>query len=435
MSLVRNSIFNFIVRLIAAAAAFVVSVVVARVLGPEGKGIYSLAILVPSVLGLLSGMGLASANTYFAASKPKYTRYLAGNSLLMAIIFGASAALLFILFLPLFRESLFENVPTFLLIAAAASTPLALMVRYFVTLLLGKGHTIWYNFITGLQPVYLAISMAVILLLLNGNTTAAVWTWISQLILGMLLAIFATALTLKQRWYISWKVLIRSLRYGIMGHFAYMIHFLNLRADLLIVSGFMITAAVGFYSVAANITEMLWYLPTAIATMLLPKLSKMDIKESTILTNRVLRQTFFYTIIGSLLFALITKPFITFFYGAEFSPTIGAIYWLLPGIVIFSLTRVLFSAFAGQDKLKYNFWIALGALAVNLSVNFILIPRMGINGAALASTISYAIATIISLSIYFWLTRTPLHQVLIIRGSDFAEAYRSVLNIFKRNPK
>jgi O-antigen/teichoic acid export membrane protein len=121
----------------------------------------------------------------------------------------------------------------------------------------------------------------------------------------------------------------------------------------------------------------------------------------------------------------------SFLYGGEFAGAATALRFLLPGIVILAASRVLANDIAARGRPLVNSYLGIAMLVVNLTFNLILIPRMGINGAALASTISYSTNGLLRLIIYCRLSgNTPL-DVILLQKSDL-EGYRRLINRGKR---
>ena len=59
------------------------------------------------------------------------------------------------------------------------------------------------------------------------------------------------------------------------------------------------------------------------------------------------------------------------------------------------------------------------AVLLNVGLNFWLIPLYSINGAAIASTISYIVAVIIYVFIYAKVVEIPVSSLFLYRKSDF----------------
>ncbi|MCB0263205.1 MAG: polysaccharide biosynthesis C-terminal domain-containing protein [Calditrichaeota bacterium] len=93
------------------------------------------------------------------------------------------------------------------------------------------------------------------------------------------------------------------------------------------------------------------------------------------------------------------------------------------------IIKLLLADFAASGKPHLNLAVHLANFLINLSLNLLLIPRIGILGAALASSISYGAAAILALVIYRQSNRASLRSLLLIRRNDF----RLLRNIRSRN--
>ena len=118
---------------------------------------------------------------------------------------------------------------------------------------------------------------------------------------------------------------------------------------------------------------------------------------------------------------------IPFVYGEEFSGAISALQYLVPGIVALAASRVLANDIAARGLPILNSYLSGSMLIINIIFNLILIPHMGVNGAALASTISYSTNGLLRVFIYCRISgNTPL-DVILIKKSDIM-GYVRLLN-------
>jgi O-antigen/teichoic acid export membrane protein len=103
------------------------------------------------------------------------------------------------------------------------------------------------------------------------------------------------------------------------------------------------------------------------------------------------------SLLGSVGVFFLSGPLLRFVYGEKFLGSIAPLRILLLGIVVFSVQKVLANYFIGQGRAKWFLRATLLSMAVNVGLNLWLIPLpgWGIKGAALASTISYTLSTLI----------------------------------------
>ena len=106
----------------------------------------------------------------------------------------------------------------------------------------------------------------------------------------------------------------------------------------------------------------------------------------------------------------IGKPFNELVYTSDFSPAYSALLVLLPGVVLLGGGKVLTNELAGRGYAHYNSINSGLALVATLVLDVLLIPRYGITGAALASSIAYALNLMTALVFYRLVSRKH-HQL------------------------
>ena len=421
---------QFIVCFLGAMAG----VILARVLGVEGKGAYALVLLVPKMAVTLGNLGIRGANIYFLGKKEKEERNIIANSLFLAFIIGLF--IIFIIFSPL-RENFFSGVPQNYLYFGIFSIPFLLLSSYFNGVIIAK------DLIKKLVVKDVVIN--VISLLLLGLTVwyfklgliAALVVWFIILVVDAFINfVFVNQASRKIKWRFSVPVFKESIVYGLKIYLGNLVQFLNYRLDMFLVSFFMGVRFVGFYSIAVSLAELIWYFPDSFATMLFPRVSSSSEKENNRFTPLVTRNVALLLLI-EILFILVTGRFVVWLlYGEGFFPSLRPFYFLLPGVLILGFGKILSADLAGRGKPVINAYISIVALFINISLNIYLIPKMGMSGAALASTISYTVTGILTIIYFIKLTGCKLSKILFVQKEDFAY-YRDFINkkLLKRGIK
>lgn len=164
----------------------------------------------------------------------------------------------------------------------------------------------------------------------------------------------------------------------------------------------------GNYSVAVKVIESLYFLPVILSNTFLPRLSS---GSGLIKTDRELRRLYKYSwLLGVSIFllALYILPYlIMIVFGEDYDDSIIALKYLAPcGFAV--STGVASAAWLNLKAGKFLKLIPLRttvAMIVNIALNILLIPRMGIAGAALATSISYYVATFAVTMLYSHETR------------------------------
>jgi O-antigen/teichoic acid export membrane protein len=139
---------------------------------------------------------------------------------------------------------------------------------------------------------------------------------------------------------------------------------------------------------------------SAAATLIFPEVARQTDTTLTALTERAVRVTALLVAGSALILALIAHPILEIAFGAEFVPAAAALRLLLAATVPLSVARVLAADLKGRGRPGLVSAVMGGAVALTIVFDLLLIPPLGIAGAALASLIAYG-ATAIALSISF----------------------------------
>jgi len=205
----------------------------------------------------------------------------------------------------------------------------------------------------------------------------------------------------------------------------------NLKLSLFIVNFFLGIVSVGYYSVALNLAMFLFFISYSFQQVLYSTWSLSSKEKVDEDTPGVARQALILGAGAALLLFLIGEYFIIFVYGKEFYPSILPFYLILPGTVFMIFGGIFFNNFFARGKPHITSLILLSILIFNILFNFILIPRMGIIGAAVSTSFSYFLAAILSLFIFSKIANYPIKEIVKIRTDDFRSLYNHFRYLFK----
>ncbi|MBQ3133434.1 MAG: flippase [Clostridia bacterium] len=172
---------------------------------------------------------------------------------------------------------------------------------------------------------------------------------------------------------------------------------------------------VGLYSVAVTISSMWVFIPTAIINSFRPKI--METKESGNEELYILRLQQLYTgviwlcLFVSLFIAVLAEPIVYILYGAEYLGATSALR-IVVWCDAFSMIGVARNIWIlSENKNKYiKYLLGMGAI-VNVVLNALMIPTIGINGAAIATLITQIVTSLIA-PLFFKETRVHTFIVL-----------------------
>ena len=388
---IQNVTSTFLVRVLSLFFSIVNAAIIARLLGPEGKGMLALALLVPGMLGLFLSGGIEVANVYFAGSRRLDVHALSANSVAFTILATiAGFGVLIGLGATGWLKVIVPGVPVWILFIAMLGFPISLLNGFFSTILQGLQRIITLNLISLFQGfLTLILTLMLVIVLRFGLLGALVATLISGVLSLIVLGIFLRREggVFIPRWERS--VVRSTLSFGLKGHIGNMLQFFNYRLDMFILNAFLGPANVGIYTVSVRLAELLWYLPNAVAFVIFPKAAASEPEEMNVFTPRVFRITLGLTTLGGLGLILLGRPAINLVFSSVFASAYVPMLVLLPGVVLLGGAKVLTNEIAGRGYPYYNSVNSGLALVITVVLDLLLIPRYGVVGAALASSIAY----------------------------------------------
>ena len=425
MKFIKNVLLTFSVQLTAVILGIIISVILARTLGPEKVGIYSIIILIFTLLSTFGNLGIAISNTYYGVKK-KYTwSEIASNSLISAFLLGIiilAALLLFYYFNP----SPFENLDPNLLLIASITMPFILLMLYFQNILLGQNRIEEYNFTNITQSIIYLALIVILILVVHGDLWAVIVSWTVSYVTASIIPVILVYRSTKFKLHFNLNLFSKSVKFGLQSYLGNVIQFFNYRIDMFLIEVLLNFASVGYYSISVGLAESLWYLPSAVGTMVFARTPGLSEEERNKSTPRVCRNTLFVTIILALTLFFTGKYIILILFGAQYLPALTPLWALIPGIIALSICKVLSNEITGRGKPLIITYASIISLIVNIPLNIIFIPQMGITGSALASSISYTAATLIVLAKFLKVSKSTVSETLIIKKQDI-ELYNEFL--------
>ncbi|OZF04419.1 flippase [Rhodococcus sp. 15-2388-1-1a] len=188
----------------------------------------------------------------------------------------------------------------------------------------------------------------------------------------------------------------------------------NLKIDIVIVSILSSVASVGIYSAATRISEAWSVLAMAMVTAAFPQLirsARTNIGHYGIELSALMRRLIWSAIGGALLVSILAPLIIGTLYGPDFSASSSVLsIHIFAGVFLFVRTAVSRWLIV-EGLLIFSLWSHAAGASINIIANFILIPKIGINGAAWASVASYAVSSIVFLA-FTKRTRPMLRLIL-----------------------
>lgn len=378
------------------------SILVARALGPEGRGLYSVAMTIAAIGVQFLNLGLHASNTYYVAKNDSLLSKLIGNSLVVSFLLGSLGGIIALITFKMVPS--LAPLPNKLIILSLIWIPLGLAYLLGQNLLIGVNLIKQYNKIELITKIFSVALIGALLLLKKVSVISIFSTGLIALGLGLTWTYSELLFFDKRIPKPSLSIFKSNFGYGVKAYLAAFFGYLVIRLDLLMVQHFLGSEQTGYYSIAANIADLLLLLPTVVGTILFPKLSQLEsIKEKWSLTKKTSTLLGIVMSIVLIFTYFLAMPLIKILFGAPFVPSVPALIYLIPGIGLFSINTILMNYFASNGMPPITIISpALGAL-LNIILNLKLIPKLGIIGASICSTIAYSLMLLLSVVylIYF----------------------------------
>lgn len=425
-------------RLLQLGCSILSSIVVARYLGPEGRGILVLVLQVPSFLAMIGNMGMGLSGAYHYNKGLLSERDVVRTNTLFSLAIGGLLAALMLLFYEPLSSNLLRNVPFSALMLAVSFVPFQLTIDSLSRMLMARGRFRFYAAVGLLQVVLNALLTVLLLVPLSfgykGGILAvlmsvltAFWLYVTRYIVPVVRA------SNEGRSFLA--TLRTMLPYAFWGQLGDLIQFFNYRFDLFLVNLWRPTTEVGYYSLAFSITEMLRIVPTSIGHVIFPKLSQLPRQEAAQQVPCLFRQLLLLMLPVLAIFYLASPTLVPLLYTEKFTPALPSLYVLLAAMFLLLLATPFSIFIYGQGHIRFTTVVSVLSAVFTIGFDFWLIPRYGIMGAAIASAVSYVVTLLCMVGGFLRFANVRVAELLRFSRADLQvfsltiKAFRQALRI------
>ncbi len=414
MNFRRNLISNVIFQIINICIAFVTSVIVARGLGPERQGQAAFFLLILNTICEFAHLGINNSTIYFLKKSKYDEKTVLGTNFVFLVLNSLTLVLILISLRVL--GYIFSSYSILVCIIGFTSI------------------TFWYlrvmasNLYTAKEEIYkinkylllfkIAKILSILIIFIVDKFDIEIYLIIMSLfsILEGLILFLSVKKSYEFLYKINFRFLIEELKFAIKMILAYLFIYINYKLDQILIREMLGDYYLGLYSVAVYLAELLFLVPTCIGTALIGKISNIEGEFKDIIIKTI-KVTFNLCIILSLIGILCTY-LIPILYGKEYSDIKITIIILFIGIIFASIGKIGYLFFTMNNNPGIYMYITLATMIINVVGNVILIPKTGINGAAIASSISYAFFGIVHVVIFKYKENIRVRDILFINRKD-----------------
>lgn len=394
------------------ALAMVVSIFVARYLEPERFGILSYAISLSSFFGIATHMGLNGLAIRELVKKPEDQNTIMGTVFSIKFAMALLALLAFLIFIFTTETENQDELYVLLIVSGTIILkPLEVFDFWFQAKVKAK-----YSSIVGFTSTVISAIIKVTLIVVGANLIAfATTTLFQSLLIVCLFAYYFNKISDLpfKLWKFNFSTAKELLGQSWMIMLGAIFTIIYLKIDQIMIRWLLTLEDVGVYAVASKLSESWYFIPSIIVSSLFPKLLELKKNSEEQFYSR-LQQLFDFlfciAFVIALVITFISKPFITFLYGKEYidAAFILSIH-IWAGIFIFM--RAVFSKWIlVEDAIIFSTITQGSGAVINIILNLFLIPLYGTKGAAVATILSYAMASYFSL--YFFKKCRPIFWLM-----------------------
>jgi O-antigen/teichoic acid export membrane protein len=443
----KNSFFQFWSILLTVGSSLILSVALARKLGPDQYGTYSFAVWLIGLGALLSNLGVASATTRFVAAyvgsgDRKGLQWVVRATLRGRILVAVPMAL--------------AMIPISMVLVGDHAGPAA---RYY-PLLISLGlvpyalHQAFQGTLKGFQRYdYSTLSLVVGLLLKAVIAVALVWlgygilhlltleavVWALAAGLGLLFVRRLVQGPFSRPDSGQSRETKRSLtRYAAIASFLILVDFIiNDRSEMFFLGLFRPDADVGYYSLAFAMSSYpIMLIPGALGTVLMPIISEQFGRGDSTRLGAIYHTSARYLMMLSFPLAaggiVMARPLVLALFGPEYTDMVLPTQILFAARSTFAVSMATSSVIWGTNRPQFFLFLSIFLVPVNVIACLLLIPSFGMEGAALAqlagapalvATLWYVTTRVRVSWPYMDSARIVLASTLMAVGVTFVQSY------------
>jgi O-antigen/teichoic acid export membrane protein len=398
-SFVSSAAVTYGTNIAVAVLSLVNVLIIARSLGPTGRGGVAFLTTIAWLSSQLAILGVQQANANFAAREPHLFRSLATNSLLFSLVAGAGAAGIVAGLVAVFPVVAGDS-DTALRWLALASVPMLIFGVNLQNLAIANYGFRIQNVAWVIGPLTNVFANALLAVFDALTVGRALAVWVTGQGLGMLLLLWFTSRRLDGFGRPDRALARRMLSFGVKAHAGRVFTLGNYRLDQWIMGAISTQRQLGLYSVAVAWSEALFFLPTALSIVQRPDVVRASRAEAGRLAATVFRVAILITAVLMIALILLAPVLVVYLFGDSFQDSVDQLRILALGAFGIVALKLLGTTLTAQGKPLLETAAVAGAFVCIVILDFVLIPAHGGLGAAIASAVSYTVGGIAAVLIF-----------------------------------
>jgi len=410
----KSSIIVFVGLVLSKIFTYAYRIIIARSLGPEVYGLFSLAVMILGWFIAFSSLGLSGGLLRYVAlyrgeKKTNKIRFIFRTSLIISLISTIISSIILFLLSEFISIKLFHT-PDLIIFLRIFSIliPVSVFSSIFLSIMHAYEKINWHSFISNILQSATRLIILVVLIILGFKTNSIIFSYFSGILIVLIVSYMVCRYKIseifkkdtlkkgirknltKELFSYSWPLLF----FGLLAGILYWI-------DSFAIGYFKSVLEVGFYNAAIPIALLLNIAPELFLKLFFPLINKEYSRKNFEVIKELSQQVGKWIFILNLPFLIIIMLFpgalINILFGQEYVIAENALRLLAIGAFFSSLTLLSSNLIAMVGKTKVMLADLVAILALNVILNIILVPKYGLNGAAFSTMICGIIFSLIFL--------------------------------------
>ncbi len=423
--LLGDGVHTFALRGANLFLALALNVLVARGLGPTSRGLYAFPGIDAAIV-IVGFSGLNSATAYF------FLRQNAGKAAIGAALATALgftlAGIVVVGVLAYFQHQLWT------IGAACAILPFSAVLNVLSGYYNGTMRVRAVNIIAASVTAATLAAMGIAFALFKVGVTPALYAWVVGT--ALVSSVGLILMLRESRLLNSSPVRLRDfVWYAAKNGSLNLVNLLNYRIDVYVVALLVAPAQFAFYTLAVGGAETALVVTQVVSLVALPHISKLNRGESARFTAACARNTLAIALAACAMLAIFAPIIVSLLYGARFAGVALSLRVLLAGVVFVSIGSGLSTFFTLQlGRVKTPMMVSSISACICLLGTIILVPRVGIVGAALSSSIAYLVGQSLLVNQFCKATGFRGRDVLLLNRADILRIEGWIKSLRQRLP-
>ena len=428
---IRDLSFTFISKIICLLLIIGMQSCLAWCLGPAGRGSYAVCLMFATLLSVILVVGCDTASVFFVSSR----RFDISEGITYSLIYGGIGSALAIvagLILMQFKIPFFEKASPAAFYLGLATIPTLLFSTIFVRLLTSIHQFGWFAIMSVACELYRLLFIIIFIWILPWGVKGALF----GNFVGGAVAIFSTLILF--RWKCGATLVKPSIRnlqemfhYGVRYYAGKISNLMNFQMGTIILALFATKDEIGLFAVASQVTSKAMMIPDSLTAVLIPKAAA-DKTGKGELIAQCSRLTILICGVLLLILAVFAKPIVRLLFSPDFLPAVSLIRILTVGVVVRCGCKVFVPYLLGTNHPGIASISVATGMFVNLAILWLLLPVIGLPGAALGVIGSYFVSSAILTFGFSRYSGIKIRQIWKFNSSDLAIVRNSIKSIYRK---